>query len=97
LFVIPVVNIAAPFLWLAFSAWIMAVQYADFPMGNHGLKGPEIRRRLAAKRITSLGFGGGVLALTSIPIINFIAMPVAVCGATAWWVEGLQKDTKNNS
>jgi len=92
LFVIPVVNIAAPFLWLAFSAWIMAVQYIDFPMGNHGLKGPEMRRRLRKRRITSLGFGGGVLALTSIPIINFIAMPVAVCGATVYWVDRLKSD-----
>lgn len=92
LFVIPVVNVAAPFLWLAFSAWIMAVQYVDFPMGNHGLKGPEMRRRLRRKRITSLGFGGGILALTSIPVVNFIAMPVAVCGATAMWLDQLQKE-----
>jgi CysZ protein len=91
LFVIPVVNIAAPFLWLAFSAWIMAVQYADYPMGNHGLKGREMRRRLGRKRITSLSFGGGVLALTSIPVVNFIAMPVAVCGATAYWVGKLSE------
>jgi CysZ protein len=93
LFVIPGVNVVAPFLWLAFSAWIMAVQYVDFPMGNHGIKGPEMRRRLRRKRITSLGFGGGILALTSIPVINFIAMPVAVCGATAMWLDKLQ-DTR---
>jgi len=91
LFIIPVVNVAAPFLWLAFSAWIMAVQYVDFPMGNHGLKGPEMRRRLRRKRVTSLGFGGGILALTSIPVVNFIAMPVAVCGATAMWLDKLQQ------
>lgn len=92
LFLIPGINIAAPFLWLAFSAWIMAVQYVDFPMGNHGLKGPEMRRRLRRKRITSLGFGGGILALTSIPVVNFIAMPVAVCGATAMWLDQLQQE-----
>ena len=92
LFVIPVVNIAAPFLWLAFSAWIMVVQYADFPMGNHGLKGPEMRRRLRNRRISSLSFGGGVLVLTSVPVINFIAMPVAVCGATAYWVDRLRQE-----
>jgi len=96
LFVIPVVNVAAPFLWLAFSAWIMAVQYVDFPMGNHGLKGPEMRRRLRSKRLTSLGFGGGVLALTSIPVVNFIAMPVAVCGATAFWLDRLQQAPGND-
>lgn len=91
LFLVPVVNIAAPFLWLGYSAWMMAVQYIDFPMGNHGLKGREMRRRLGRKRFTSLGFGGGVLLLTSIPVVNFIAMPVAVCGATAYWVERLKQ------
>ena len=30
LFLIPIVNITAPLLWLVFSAWIMAVQYVDF-------------------------------------------------------------------
>ena len=60
-------------------------------MGNHGLKGREMRRRLGRKRLTSLSFGGGVLTLTSIPIVNFIAMPVAVCGATAYWVGQLRE------
>ncbi len=94
LFLVPVVNVVAPFLWLAFSAWIMAVQYVDFPMGNHGFKGREMRRRLASRRVTSLGFGGGVLAMTSIPVVNFFAMPVAVAGATAFWLDRLADDAK---
>lgn len=91
LFLVPVVNVAAPLLWLAFSAWVMAVQYADFPMANHGLRGREMRRRLGRRRLTTLGFGGGVLLLTSIPVVNFIAMPVAVCGATAYWLDRLRE------
>ena len=46
LFVIPGVNLVAPFLWLAFSAWMLAVEYADYPMGNHGLDFRALRRRL---------------------------------------------------
>jgi CysZ protein len=38
----------------------------------------------------ALGFGGGIMVLTSIPIINFITMPVAVAGATLLWVEQFQ-------
>jgi CysZ protein len=30
------------------------------------------------------------MVLTSIPIINFITMPVAVAGATVLWVEQFQ-------
>ncbi|MES9975781.1 MAG: sulfate transporter CysZ, partial [Candidatus Thiodiazotropha sp.] len=35
LFLIPGVNIVAPFLWMAFSAWFLAVEYGDYPMANH--------------------------------------------------------------
>jgi CysZ protein len=91
LFIIPVVNIIAPFIWMIFTAWMLAVQYADIPMANHELNGKEIRRRLKAQRVTSLSFGGSVMILTMIPVINFIAMPAAVAGATAMWVEKLQK------
>ena len=33
--VIPVINIVAPFAWAAFSAWMLALEYTDYPMGNH--------------------------------------------------------------
>jgi CysZ protein len=91
LFLIPVVNIIAPFTWMIFSAWMMVLQYADIPMSNHELKGKEIRRRLKTQRLTSLSFGGSVMILTMIPVVNFIAMPAAVAGATAMWVERLEE------
>jgi CysZ protein len=87
LFIIPVVNVAAPFIWLAFNAWFLALEYADYPMGNHGLKFPEQHARLKSVRLTSLGFGGGATVLTMIPVLNFVAMPAAVAGATVLWHE----------
>ena len=33
--VIPVVNFIAPFAWAAYGAWMLSLQYADYPMGNH--------------------------------------------------------------
>lgn len=86
LFIIPVVNLIAPFTWLAFSAWMLAVEYADYPMGNHGLRSDEQKRRLSEKRFLSLGFGGTVSIATMIPVLNFLVMPAAVAGATAMWV-----------
>ena len=85
LFVIPVVNIAAPVLWLLFSAWFLALEYGDYPMGNHGMKFSEQHQRLKQQRLTALGFGGGVTLLMMIPIVNFAAMPAAVAGATVHW------------
>jgi CysZ protein len=87
LFLIPVINIVAPFLWLAFSAWMLAVEYCDYPMGNHGLSFQDQRVRLKQKRMLSLGFGSSTLLATMIPIANFLVMPAAVAGSTAMWVD----------
>ena len=93
LFVIPVVNIIAPFAWLAFSAWMLALEYADYPMGNHGLKSAEQKQRLGQQRLLSLGFGAAVTVATMTPILNFLVMPAAVAGATALWVERLRGES----
>lgn len=90
LFVIPVVNLAAPFLWALFSAWMMAVTYADYPMGNHTLKGKAQRARLRGDRFTALGFGGLTLLATMLPLFNFMVMPTAVAGGTIFWHERLK-------
>ncbi len=87
LFLIPVINIAAPFAWGAFSVWMLAIQYADYPMANHQLFFKEQRKRLARRRMLALGFGSGVLLFTLIPVLNFAVMPAAVAGATAMWVK----------
>ncbi|NIN34637.1 MAG: sulfate transporter CysZ [Gammaproteobacteria bacterium] len=90
LFFIPMVNLAAPFLWFIFGAWMLALEYMDFPMGNHGILFDELRNRLKARRSLVYGFGLGIMLLTLIPVINFLALPAAVCGATRLWVEKLQ-------
>lgn len=87
LFVIPGINIAAPLIWLVLSAWMLALEYMDFPMGNHGIRFAATRERLAQKRLLSLGFGGAAMVGTLIPLFNLIVIPVAVAGATAMWVK----------
>jgi CysZ protein len=86
LFLIPGINLAAPALWFLYTAWILALEYSDYPMGNNGLEFREIRARLRRKRVLSLGFGAAAAGLTMIPVLNFIIMPSAVAGATAMWV-----------
>lgn len=76
---LPVVG---PLLWFLFIAWMLAIEYADYPLGNHGLKAREIRAALRRRRLLSLGFGAATAALTMTPLINFVAMPAAVAGAT---------------
>jgi CysZ protein len=87
---IPVVNIAAPVLWFLFSGWMLSLEYHDFPMGNHQLKFPEQRDKLKTQRSLTLGFGLATLAVTMIPIVNFIVIPAAVAGATALYLERIK-------
>lgn len=91
LFVIPVLNIIAPFIWIIFSAWMLALEYADYPMGNHGILFEDQKLRVKEKPMTVLGFGGAALLMMMVPIINFLVMPSAVAGATVMWIEGFER------
>lgn len=87
LFFIPIVQIAAGVIWFLFNAWMMTVQYTDYPMDNHDISFLKMRRMLTQKRSVNLGFGCAVMACSLIPIVNFIVMPAAVIGATYLWVD----------
>ena len=87
---IPVINIVAPALWVAFSSWILALEYHDYPMANHQLKFPQQRTLLKQKRGLALGFGLATLGATMIPFVNFLVIPAAVAGATALYLDNLK-------
>jgi CysZ protein len=88
---VPVLNIIAPILWIAFSSWMLAIDYHDYPMGNHQLKFPAQRALLRQKRSLALGFGAATLAATMIPFVNFLVIPAAVAGATALYLDNLKE------
>jgi CysZ protein len=89
---IPVVNVISPLAWGLYGAWILAVEYADYPMANAGLR-PRVQRSvLRGQRRLALGFGAGVLLLTIVPGLNLVAMPSAVIGATLLWSDRLRED-----
>ena len=90
LFIIPGINLIAPFLWIAFSAWFLALEYGDYPMANHGLAFKAQHRRLKKTRLTALVFGGSLTLMMMVPLLNFVAMPAAVAGATVFWRERLK-------
>ncbi len=90
--VIPGVNMIAPFAWILYGVWMLALEYTDYPMGNHELYFKEELGLLKKNRFAALGFGSGVMLLTTIPVVNFFAMPVSVAGGTAMWVDRLAKE-----
>ena len=94
LLLIPVLGIAASVLWVLFSAWMMTVQYIDYPMANHQLFFKEQRSRLRKRPLLAWGFGGVVMLCTMIPVINFFVMPAAVVGATLIWVRENRLETE---
>ena len=88
---IPGLNIISPFAWLVYGAWMYALQYTDYPMGNHDLFMKDELPILRKNRGHALGFGAATTLVTIIPGLNFLAMPVAVSGATAMWVKQLSR------
>jgi CysZ protein len=91
LFLIPGLNLLAPFLWLLFSAWFLALEYFDYPMGNQGIEFSEQLDHIKPHRLALLGFGSGVTLMMMVPLLNFVAMPAAVIGATLYWHERLNE------
>lgn len=88
--VIPVLGIVASPLLILFSSWVLALDYHDYPMGNHQLLFKQQRAVLRQKRGLALGFGLATMVATMIPIVNFFVIPAAVAGATALFVERLK-------
>ncbi len=86
----------ATLLWFLLGAWMMALQYCDYPMDNHKHSLANVKAAIASRRMTSLGFGAVVMFGTMIPVVNFIIMPVAVCGATVYWVEELRGELRES-
>jgi CysZ protein len=82
LFVIPVVNLVAPLLWLGFSAWCVALEYFAYPQENRGVLFPEQQAYLKTMKLNALSFGGLVTLGQALPIINIVIAPVAVIAAT---------------
>ena len=86
-----------PAITFLFTAWMMAIQYCDYPFDNHKIAFHTMRFKLAENRTQSLMFGTLVALCTFVPIINLVIIPVAVCGATAMWVETYRKQLKGGN
>jgi len=88
---VPVINFVAPLLLFLFGAWMFALEYLDYPLGNHGALFKEVRQTLRKRRRVAYGFGSAVAVASMIPLVNLFVMPVAVAGATALYVDYLRE------
>ena len=81
----------APVLWFLYTAWCAALQYLDYPMANNAVPFRAQRARLRQNRADTLACGGAISLLTTIPVLNLVAMPVGVIAATLYWCRHLRQ------
>lgn len=84
---IPVVNLIAPFAWFLLAAWMMSIQYVDYSYDNHKIAFGQMRKELANQRLATFFFGGLVSLTMSVPVLNLLIPPAAVCGGAKYYVE----------
>ena len=87
---VPGLQALGPLLWFLLGAWMMSLQFVDYPMDNHHLPFKAVKDACAARRMSSLGFGGTVAFVAGVPLLNLIVIPAAVVGATLLWCEELR-------
>ncbi len=91
LFFIPGVNLLGVVIGVIWSCWCMAIQYSDYPADNHQLSFRELRRRLNQQQLTSYSYGGIILLGSMVPVLNIFVTPIAVAGATIYWVKEIKQ------
>ncbi len=87
LFFIPGANLLGVLIATLWSCWCMAIQYSDYPADNHQLSFRELRRRLNSQQLTSFSYGGIILLGSMVPVLNIFVTPIAVAGATLYWIK----------
>ena len=80
-------------LWLLFAGWMMTLQYIDYTFDNQRISFSQMRAELAQQRGKSVSFGVALVIVASIPLVNLLIMPLAVCAASALWVDHFRPAT----
>jgi len=95
LFIIPVINIIAPLIWLIFGAWAIILEYLAYPLENEGILFEQQREMTKTIRFGSLSFGGLIMLGLTIPILNIIVPPTAVIASTLYFYQiRIKKETE---
>lgn len=87
---IPFFNLSVPFLALLWGAWVMTLQYTDYPADNNKSNFPELRQSLKKRYYSTTGFGSTIMLGSMIPVVNIFVMPIAVAGGTLFWIKELK-------
>lgn len=92
---IPALNLFAPILWFALTAWMGCLQYCDYAYDNHKIPFNSMQRDLKNNPIATLSFGTVIALSLTVPILNILIPPAAVCAGTKYYLE-IQKNILQN-
>ncbi len=84
LFIIPVVNVIAPILWLLFGSWTLGLEFFSYHFENRGLTFKAQKQKAKSKRLGVMSFGGMVMFVLTLPVFNLLIAPAAVIAATLY-------------
>jgi CysZ protein len=69
------------------TVFFLVLEYLGFVAFRKRLDFREQRKFIWARFSMSFGFGLGIMALLTLPFLNFICIPLGVVGATLMWCE----------
>ncbi len=92
---VPALNLVAPFLWFALTAWMGCLQYCDYAYDNHKIPFNSMQRDLKNNPLATLSFGTVIALSLSVPLLNILIPPAAVCAGTKYYLE-IQKNILTN-
>lgn len=94
---IPVLNIISPICWFLLAAWMMSIQYTDYAYDNHKISFQQMRQDLANHRWGAFSLGAVISLLMTLPLLNLILPPAAVCAGTKFFVEAQNRAGMGNA
>ncbi|MEY4588430.1 MAG: hypothetical protein RL497_506 [Pseudomonadota bacterium] len=84
---IPGLNLVLPAVFFIWGAWCLAIQFCDYGADNQNVGFKQLKQLLGRHKSLSLSFGSSCALASMLPVFNIIAMPAAVAGGTALWLD----------
>jgi CysZ protein len=82
---IPVVNLFAPIVAASWAAWCLCLQYLDYAADSDGVNFLDVRRKVSAHRLKSMGFGFSAMLASAVPLVNLVILPASVVAGSLLW------------
>ena len=83
--VIPVLNLLAPILAASWAAWCLCLQYLDYAADSENITFADLRNKVSASRLSSMGFGFTATIASAVPLLNLLMLPASVVAGSLLW------------